>query len=193
MSLFGRKEKEEIARLKKRLGEKCERLECERKIELEQYKKITELQAKASALNRQKDTDVDMLRQIIIFKNQKLAALEESKERIRQQALRMADRVEELQQEILNERERADRYADTVSASMEYGWQPVTDEEMEKAGFTKTETGWRQDEDYKVLVEALRCSASAKSKCKEDCPYRVMEEIKPDFPMKPDVTVEGIG
>ena len=46
--------------------------------------------------------------------------------------------------------------------------------------------------DYKVLVEALRCSASGKSKCKEDCPYRVMEEIKPDFPMKPDVTVDGI-
>ena len=120
MSLFGRKEKEEIARLKKRLADKQERLDCERKIIMDQYRKITELQAKASALNRQKDTDIDMLRQIIIFKNQKLAELEESKERIRQEKLRMEDRVEELQQELMNERERADRYADACSASMEY-------------------------------------------------------------------------
>ena len=143
MSLFGRKEKEEIALLEKSLRFASETLKQEREIELDQYKKITELQEKASALNKQKDTDVDMLRQIIIFKNQKLAELEESKELIRQEKLRMEDRVEELQQELENERERADRYADTVSASMEYGWQPVPEEEMEKAGFTKTETGWK--------------------------------------------------
>ncbi len=143
MSLFGRKEKEEIDRLKKRLADKCDRLNRDQKIQAEQYRKIIELRAKASALNRQKDTDVDMLRQIIIFKNQKLAELEESKERIRQEKLRMEDRVEELQKELLNERERADKYADTVSASMEYGWQPVTEEKMVVAGFTKTETGWQ--------------------------------------------------
>ena len=143
MSLFGRKEKEEIALLEKSLRFASETLKQEREIELDQYKKITELQAKASALNRQKDTDVDMLRQIIIFKNQKLAEMEESKELIRQEKLRMEDRVEELQKELLNERERADRYADACSASMEYGWQPVPEEEMEKAGFVRTETGWK--------------------------------------------------
>ena len=78
MSLFGRKEKEEIARLKKRLADKQERLDCERKIIMDQYRKITELEAKKKVLTEQKDMDVEMLRQIIIFKNQKLAALEES-------------------------------------------------------------------------------------------------------------------
>lgn len=143
MSLFGRKEKEEIDRLKKRLADKCDRLNCDQKIQAEQYRKITELNAAQAALSKKKEADIEMLRQMLIFKNEKLAELEESKERIRQQALRLADRVEELQQEILNERERADRYADTVSASMEYGWQPVPEEEMEKEGFVRTETGWK--------------------------------------------------
>lgn len=143
MSLFGRKEKKEIARLKKRLADKQERLDCERKIEVEQYRKIAELMANVNVLKKQKDLDVEMLRQIIIFKNQKLAALEESKELTRQEKLRLEDRVEELQQELKNERERADRYADACSASMEYGWKPVPEEEMEKEGFTRTETGWR--------------------------------------------------
>lgn len=122
MSLFGRKEKEEIVRLKKRLADKCDRLDCERKIQVEQYRKITELNAALAALRKKKEADIEMLRQ---------------------EKLRLEDRVEELQQGLLNERERADRYADACSASMEYGWQPVPEEEMEKAGFTKTETGWQ--------------------------------------------------
>ena len=143
MSLFGRKEKEEIALLKKSLRFACDTLKDERKIELDQYKEITELQEKASALNRQKDTDVDMLRQIIIYKNKKIEELIKSKNQLRKEKVRLEDRVEELKQELKNERERADRYADTVSASMEYGWESVPEEEMEKAGFTRTETGWR--------------------------------------------------
>ena len=143
MSLFGRKEKEEIDRLKKRLADKCDRLNCDQKIQAEQYRKITELNAALTALRKKKEADIEMLRQIIIFKNQKLAELEESKELIRQEKLRMEDRVEELRQELKNERERADRYADAVSASMEYGWEKVPEEEMEKAGFVRTETGWR--------------------------------------------------
>lgn len=143
MSLFGRKEKEEIDLLEKSLRFASETLKQEREFELEQCKKITELQAKASALNRQKDTDVDMLRQIIIYKNEKIEELIKSKNQLRKEKVRLEDRVEELQQELLNERERADRYADACSASMEYGWGPVPEEEMEKAGFTKTESGWQ--------------------------------------------------
>lgn len=48
-----------------------------------------------------------------------------------------------LKKELENERYRADRYADICAASMEYGWESVPEEEMEKAGFTKTETGWK--------------------------------------------------
>lgn len=47
--------------------------------------------------------------------------------------------------------------------------------------------------DYKELVSALRCSAGTGGKCKEDCPYRLMEEIKPDFPVPADVTIDGVG
>ncbi|MCQ2355445.1 MAG: hypothetical protein MJ014_00230 [Methanocorpusculum sp.] len=143
MSLFGRKEKEEIVRLKKRLADKCDRLDCERKIIMDQYRKITELEAKKKVLTEQKDMDVEMLRQIIIYKNKKIEELIKSKNKLRKENVRLEDRVEELQQELLNERERADRYADACSASMEYGWEKVPEEEMEKAGFTRTETGWR--------------------------------------------------
>lgn len=44
-----------------------------------------------------------------------------------------------------------------------------------------------------ALIEALRCSNYANSDCKEDCPYRLLEEIKPDFPVPADVTVNGVG
>lgn len=143
MSLFGRKEKEEIARLKKRLAEKCDRLNCDQKIQAEQYRKITELEAKKKVLTEQKDMDVEMLRQMLIYKNKKIEELIKSKNKLRKEEVRLEDRVEELQQELENERDRADRYADACSASMEYGWQPVPEEEMEKAGFTRTETGWK--------------------------------------------------
>lgn len=157
MSLFGMKEKREIARLRKQLKIREEIDENQKKIIennngiIEAQTKIIEIQDDRIIVLKKKLEDerathewkAELLRQMLIFKNEKLAALEESKGRIRQQALRLADREEELQQEILNERERADRYADTVSASMEYGWQPVTEEEMVEAGFTKTETGWK--------------------------------------------------
>lgn len=122
MSLFGRKEKEEINLLKKGLAFACDMLKDERATH---------------------EWNAELLRQMLIFKNQKIAELEESKELIRQEKLRMEDRVEELKQELLNERERADRYADACSASMEYGWGPVPEEKMIVAGFTKTESGWQ--------------------------------------------------
>lgn len=157
MSLFGMKEKREIARLRKQLKIREEIDENQKKIIennngiIEAQTKIIEIQDDMIIVLKKKLEDerathewkAELLRQMLIFKNEKLAELEESKELIRQEKLRMEDRVEELQKELLNERERADRYADAVSASMEYGWQPVPEEEMEKAGFTKTETGWR--------------------------------------------------
>lgn len=48
-----------------------------------------------------------------------------------------------LKQELENERYRADRYADICASSMEFGWEKVPEEEMEKAGFVRTETGWK--------------------------------------------------
>lgn len=48
--------------------------------------------------------------------------------------------------------------------------------------------------DYKKLIAALRCSASVSNgRCDENCPYRTLEEMKPDFPIKADVTINGIG
>lgn len=143
MSLFGMKEKREIARLRKQLKIREEIDETQKKIIELQDDRIIVLKKKLEDERATHEWNAELLRQMLIYKNKKIAALEESKGRIRQQALRMADREEELQQELMNERERADRYADTVSASMEYGWQPVPEEEMEKAGFTRTETGWR--------------------------------------------------
>ena len=143
MSLFGRKEKEEIDRLKKRLADKCDRLNCDQKIQAEQYRKITELNAALTALRKKKEADIEMLQLMLIYKNEKIEKLIKSKNQLRKEKVSLEDRVEELQQELMNERERADRYADACSASMEYGWQPVTEEEMEKAGFVRTETGWR--------------------------------------------------
>ena len=106
MSLFGRKEKEEINLLKKSLAFACETLKQYREIELDQYKEITELKEKASALNRQKDMDVEMLRQMLIYKNKKIEELIKSKNKLRKEEVRLEDRVEELQQELLNERKQ---------------------------------------------------------------------------------------
>lgn len=47
--------------------------------------------------------------------------------------------------------------------------------------------------DYKILIDALRCSASVGCKCKADCPYRVREETTPDIPVPADETENGIG
>ena len=47
--------------------------------------------------------------------------------------------------------------------------------------------------DYKELISAIRCSATSYSGCTADCPYRLLEEIKPDFPMPADVVVDGVG
>lgn len=150
MSLFGMKEKREIARLRKQLKirEKNDEnnigiIETQTKILELQDDRIIWLKKKLEDERATHEWNAELLRQLLIFKNQKLEELEESKELIRQEKLRMGDRVEELQKELMNERERADRYADACSASMEYGWQPVPEEEMVEAGFTKTETGWR--------------------------------------------------
>lgn len=44
------------------------------------------------------------------------------------------------------------------------------------------------------LIEALKCTISVPAKkCRDDCPYLVREEIKPDFPMPPDAVIDGIG
>lgn len=48
--------------------------------------------------------------------------------------------------------------------------------------------------DRKALIEALKCSIKIPGeKCRDDCPYLVREEIKPDFPMPPDAVIDGIG
>lgn len=157
MSLFGTKEKREIEKLKKQLRIR-EKIDENNKMIIENMDRIIAARTKEVALQddriiilqkKQRDEratyawKAELLRQMLIFKNQKLAELEESKELIRQEKLRMEDRVEELQKELLNERERADKYADAVSASMEYGWESVPEEKMVVAGFTKTETGWK--------------------------------------------------
>lgn len=157
MSLFGMKEKREIARLRKQLKIREEIDENQKKIiennngTIEDQTKIIEIQddriiVLKKKLEDERDTHewkAELLRQMLIYKNKKIEELIKSKNQLRKEEVRLEDRVEELQQELLNERERADRYADACSASMEYGWQPVPEEEMEKAGFTKTETGWR--------------------------------------------------
>lgn len=48
--------------------------------------------------------------------------------------------------------------------------------------------------DRKILIEALKCTISVPTqKCRDDCPYLVRDEIKPDFPLPPDVVIDGIG
>lgn len=143
MSLFGMKEKREIARLRKQLKIRNGIIEAQTKIIELQDDSLIWLKKKLEDERATHEWNAELLRQLLIFKNQKLAELEESKELIRQEKLRMEDRVEELQKELMNERERADRYADACSESMEYGWQPVPEEEMVEAGFVRTETGWK--------------------------------------------------
>ena len=46
------------------------------------------------------------------------------------------------------------------------------------------------------LIRALRCSANVKEKdftCPEDCPYRVIKEIKQDLPVPEDIVIDGVG
>lgn len=48
--------------------------------------------------------------------------------------------------------------------------------------------------DYKELITALKCSTKVREgKCDENCPYRTLEEVKLDFPLPADVTINGIG
>lgn len=44
------------------------------------------------------------------------------------------------------------------------------------------------------VIYALRCSCTPGSHCdkKNNCPYYLLEEIKPDFPVPADVTIDGI-
>lgn len=90
---------------------------------------------------KSKDKDSDLMK---VKKD--LAKLKLEKRKLVEQNMQLLINVKELTEKYENERYRADRYADVVRDSMQYGWESVPEEEMEKAGFKRTETGWKVSE-----------------------------------------------
>lgn len=49
-------------------------------------------------------------------------------------------------------------------------------------------------ESAKWIVYALRCSSKpGGGKCTVLCPYRMLEEAKPEIPIKPNAVIDGVG